>query len=155
MAKSSCSITITAGLNHAHRAVAVLRHPASYVDAADQFAGLGADGDRHYRRGFDLWIGNARRQKRYHGFDESGFRKCFTFKNVDAGERFYGFLCRPKEPIDPHFELCVLVCYAKKKTDATDPAQLNRAEAMRQDPQVLEALRDLNLFQKGIGKSKK
>jgi len=157
MADASCTITITAGLKHARRAVALLHHPASFVDASTEFEALSANGERHYRRGFDLWMGRARRPKRFHGFDQSEYKgkytKCFTFKNVDAGERFYGFLCRPKEPSDPHFEMCVLVCYGKKKRDETDPAQLERAERMRKDPLVLSALTDPDLFVEGAGKN--
>lgn len=157
MAKASCSITITVGLKHARRAVAFLSHPASFVDGVTTFEALSVNSERHYRRGFDLWLGNARRPKRYHGFDHSEYKgkytRCFTFKNVDAGERFYGFLCRPKTSADPHFEMCVLVCYAKKKRDETDPTQLERAEKMRKDPLVLSALTDPNLFMKGVGKN--
>ncbi len=158
MAESSCKVTIKAGLEHAHRAVALLTHSASFVDAAIKFEKLASNSERHYLRGFDLWLGDAHRPKRYHGFNKSEyggrFTKCFTFKNVDVGERFYGFLCRPKDPSDPHFEMCVLVCYAKKKKDETDPSQLERADKMRKDPLVISALEDANLFKEGVGKNR-
>ena len=48
--------------------------------------------------------------------------------------------------------MCVLILYAKKKTWGTDTAELDRAENMRTDPDVLAALQDPDLFMTGEGK---
>jgi len=154
---SSCSIKIRAGLKHAHRAIAFLeQHSASYVDIKAAFDGLKASAQRYHLKSFDFWLGD-HKNDRYHGWNQSQhngkYTECFVFRNVSEGERLYGFLCRPKEG-DAHYEMCVLILYAKKKRWNTDLTELARAETMRTDPDVLAALRGPDLFKKGEGKSK-
>lgn len=158
MAGSSCSIKIRAGLKHARHAVAFLeQHSASYVDIKAAFDKLKASAQRFHFKSFDYWMGDHHKPERYHGWNASQhkgkYTKCFVFKNVSEGERLYGFLCRPKAE-DEHYEMCVLILYAKKRTWNTDTAELDRAERMRTDPDVLAALKDPNLFIKGEGKKR-
>ena len=156
MAGSSCSIRIWAGLKHARRAVAFLeQHSASYVDIKAAFDKLKASAQRYHFKSFDYWLGGHHNDDRFHGWNQSQhdgkYTGCFVFKNVSEGERLYGFLCRPKRE-NPHFEMCVLILYAKKKRWSTDTAELARAEKMRVDPDVIAALQDPDLFITGEGK---
>ena len=158
MAESSTSIKIRAGVKHARRAIAFLEsHSASYVDIKDAFDGLKESAQRYHFKSFDFWLGNHKNDDRHHGWNQGQhggkYTECYVFKNVSDGERLYGFLCRPKKG-NPHFEMCVLVLYAKKKRWKTDVAELARAEKMRTDINVLEALQDPNFFIEGEGKKK-
>ena len=153
MTQCTCKISIKNGLAHPRRSVALLEYPASYVDITKAYSALD---ERYYLKSFDVWMDGHSRPKRYHGWNPSDYdgryAHCYVFKNVDAGERLYGFLCRPKEPADFEYEMCVLVLYAKKKKDKTDPAELARAERMRTDIHVQAALLDPELFRNGEGK---
>lgn len=158
MAEISCSIKIRAGLKHARRAVAFLeQHSASYVDIKSAFDRLKASAQRYHLKSFDFYLGNHKNDDRHHGWNQSQhggkYTNCYVFKNVSEGERLYGFICRPKKD-NPQFEMCVLVLYAKKKRWSTDTAELDRANRMRTNPDVLAALQDPDLFKEGEGKSK-
>jgi hypothetical protein len=127
------------------------------VNAKDVFKGLdGSSGGRYHRKSFDFWMGGRHIQERFHGFKKSyengKYVWCYVFKNIAAKERFYGFLCYPK-PDDPSYQLCVLAVYAQKKENAQDLAELDRAERMRTDIDVRDALRDPQLFTEGEGKN--
>jgi hypothetical protein len=102
-------------------------------------------------------VGDFRINKRFHGWNKSQhegkYTDCFVFKNVSEAARIYGFLCRPKAA-DPSYEMCVLVHYAQKKRWHTDTAELQRAHDLKNDPDILSALKDPDLFTKGKGKSK-
>lgn len=156
MARNECIVTIKAGFNHARRSVAFLQYPSPHVDIEGAFNRLDKASERFHLKSFDMWMDDHHRPKRYHGWNKTEhkgkYTRCFVFKNVSEGERLYGFLCRPKEPTDPQYEMCVLVLYAQKKTWNTDTSELDRAEAMRIDPYVQAALIDLDLFEEGEGK---
>jgi hypothetical protein len=157
VAGSSCSIKIWAGLKHARRAVAFLeQHSASYVDIKAAFDKLKASAQRYHFKSFDFYLGNHKNDDRHHGWNQSQhngkYTECYVFKNLSEKERLYGFLCRPKEG-NPEFEMCVLILYAKKKTWNTDTTELDRAERMCTDPDVIAALQDPDLFITGEGKS--
>lgn len=153
MAQYECTVTIKNGLVHPRRSVALLSYPASYVNIVEAYSALD---ERYYLKSFDMWMDNLHRPKRYHGWNKSEHEgkhtKCYVFKYVEEGERLYGFLCRPREPNDPHYEMCVLVLHAQKKKWKTDVAELARAERMRTDPHVQAALDDPDLFTEGTGK---
>ncbi len=158
MADSSCSIKIREGLKHARRSVAFLeQHSASYVDIKAKFDRLKASAERYHLKSFEYFIGDHKNDDRHHGWNKSQhggkYNECYVFKNLSEGERLYGFLCRPKKG-NPHYVMCVLILYAKKKKWNTDLAELARAERMRTDPDVLAALQDPELFTKGEGKKK-
>jgi hypothetical protein len=156
MARPRCSVTVIAGLTHANKGVALLEHPAGYVNAKDVFESLDASSGRYHRKSFDFWMGGRHIQDRFHGFKKSyeggDYVWDYVFKNIAEKERFYGFLCNPK-PDNPAYQLCVLTGYAQKKENAQDMAELDRVERMRTDPDVLDALRDPRLFSEGEGKN--
>ena len=153
MAQYECTVTIKAGPVHPRRSVALLNYPASYVNIEGAFAGLD---DRYYLKSFDMWMDNHHRPQCYHGWNQGEhdgkYTNCYVFEYVEEKERPYGFLCRPKGPADPQYEMCVLVLHAQKKKWKTDDAELARAERMRTDPHVQAALKDPDLFKKGKGK---
>ncbi|MBA2703128.1 MAG: hypothetical protein H0U60_04660 [Blastocatellia bacterium] len=153
-----CLIRIVSQLTHTRRSVAVIEKHASPSANLGGFFGLAGDSDNKYhRKSFDYWVGGHHVNERFHGWNKSQhdgkYTRCFVFKNVSAAERLYGFLCRPKTD-DENYEMCVLVLYAEKKKWKTDTAELERAKAMINDPDVLAALRDPKLFTKGEGKKK-
>ena len=158
MPQLKCSVTVVTSLNHPHRGVALLEHPAGYVQAKEIFEDLGTSSERYHRKSFDYWMDDPyrRRPERYHGFDKKyqngRYVWCYAFKNIEEKERFYGFLCHPK-PDDPDYLLCVLAVYAQKKENAQDLAELERVERMRNDPNVKDALTDPRLFENGEGKN--
>lgn len=158
MAQLKCTVTVIAGLTHAHRGVALLEHPASYVNAKAEFDDLGKSSERYHKKSFDYWMNDPfkGRPDRYHGYKHSyhngKYAWCYTFKNIEKKERFYGFLCNPKLD-DPSYQLCVLAVYAQKKENAQDLAELDRVERMRIDPNVQEALTDPRLFEDGEGRN--
>ena len=151
-----CSVTMITRLDHSRRGVALLEHPAPYVDAKDEFESLATSSERYHRKSFDYWMGDHPIHERFHGYKRSyqGGRHVhdFVFKNIAEKERFYGFLCHPK-PDDAPYELCVLAVYAQKKENAQDLAELDRAERMRVDTDVIAAIRDPRLFTEGVGKN--
>jgi len=155
MARNECKITIKAGFGHAHRSVAFLQYPVPYVDVEGAFDSLDKASERFHLKSFDMWMDDHHRPKRYHGWNKSEhkgeYSDCFVFKNVGECERLYGFLCHPKAPEDPNYEMCVLVLYAQKKKWNTDTAELDRVEKMRKDTHVQAALQDPDLFKEGEG----
>src|SRR6266850_8415215 len=105
---SKCVIKIVSKLDHAHRSVAVLvEHAASYAN----LGGFSLQEERYHLKSFEYWVGGFHINERFHGWSKSQhegkYTNCFVFKNVAEGERFYGFLCRPKAK-DPQYEMCVL-----------------------------------------------
>jgi hypothetical protein len=125
------------------------------VDIKAAFDKLKDSAQRYHFKSFDFYLGNHKNDDRHHGWNPSQhngkYAQCYVFKNLSEKERLYGFLCRPKKG-NPDFEMCVLVLYAKKKTWGTDTAELDRAERMRTDPDVIAALQDADLFITGEGK---
>ena len=152
MARLECTVRIIAGIAHPHRCVALLTYPAPYVNA-EAFDTLDESSERYYRKSFDMWMDNHHRPKRYHGWNASDhqgkYTECYIFKHVDEAERLYGFLCRPTVAENRNRQVCVLVLFAEKKKWGTDTAELERADRMRQDPNVWRALNDPNLYTEG------
>lgn len=150
-----CLISIKSQVNHTHRSVAILaEHAASDMNLGEIFKNLGASEERYYLKSFEYWVGGFHNNERFHGWNKSQhdgkYTKCYVFKNVSQAARLYGFLCRPKSN-DPNYEMCLLVLYAQKKKWKTDTAELERAKAMINDPDILTALKDPKLFTEGKG----
>jgi hypothetical protein len=128
MSSIRLAVELVAGVSHSDkRAVAFLRgHP-------DMTAG--AEFDRmsmtplakKFRHKMGLWIGfkpdTAGKFHRYKS-DKEKYRDCFTFEDLDAQVRLYGFTCHPKT--DRRFELVLLISWVQKKTKHTDYAELDR-----------------------------
>jgi hypothetical protein len=153
-----CLIRIESQLTHAHRSVAIVKeHGSASVNIGPIFAGLKLSEERYYRKSFEYWVGGFHINERFHGWNKTQhggkYTKCFVFKNVSQAARLYGFLCRPK-PADSDYEMCILVLFAQKKKWKTDTGELERAKAMINDPDILNALKDPKLFNKGEGESK-
>lgn len=98
--------------------------------------------ERSLRTNFDAWIGGQlNKSARYHGWNKSEFQgrytRCFVFKAKD--HRFYGFLCNPKLS-DRSYQVCILVCHAKKNEHDTDETDLKQVEILREKFEVRLAI---------------
>ena len=144
-----CSVTMITRLDHPQRGVALLDYPLSYVNAKTVFETMEAGrADRYHRKSFDYWMGAHSIQERFHSFKKSykggKYTNCFTFKDIGAKERFYGFLWHPQSRA--RYELCVLVRFVQKKEDAQDLTELNRVGEVRNLSDVQAACDDPRLF---------
>jgi hypothetical protein len=154
-----CLIRVVSDLKHKYRSVAVVEeHSSPSANLSGFFPKvLVTSDDRYYQKSFEYWTGGFHIKKRFHGWNKSQhegkYTECFVFKNVSEAERIYGFLCRPKAE-DPNYEMCVLVHYAQKKKWTTDTAEIQRAKDLKSNRDILNALKDPDLFTKGKGKSK-
>jgi hypothetical protein len=134
-----CPVAITYKLDfitskdHERRCVAFLISSDSKLRALAAFRSLRANEKRRLLTRFDHWCAGVVNTKAYHGWNKSEFSgrydKCFVFKGNEGGSqlRLYGFLIHPE-------------C-AYKKTNATDPKDLERTEQLRTDPRVIEAIK--------------
>jgi hypothetical protein len=148
-----CPVAITYKLDfitskdHERRCVAFLISSDSKLRALAAFRSLRANEKRRLLTRFDHWCAGVVNTKAYHGWNKSEFSgrydKCFVFKGNEGGSqlRLYGFLIHPECEKRPRFVLCVLTDYAYKKTNATDPKDLERTEQLRTDPRVIEAIK--------------
>src|SRR6266850_3069032 len=105
------------------------------VNAAKTFDGLGKKHERDVRSRFDSWIDGMRNNRWFHGWDVDPYRECLVFKwkEKNVHHRLYGFLYHPLPKTNARFELCVLTNAASKTEYETDKAELNKANALRQD----------------------
>jgi hypothetical protein len=145
-----CSVTVKAGKDHELHAVGFLTHSGvSFVDVSEAFKGLDEDARDYFQTSFDYFLDDVTLTKyphRYHGWKKSvakgRFRYCFVFKYPP--HRLYGFLCHPKEsltPSDRRFLGCVLVLHAEKLKWLTDQEELKRVNKMRENAEVLKAIK--------------
>ena len=147
MKNEQCSFIPKTPKEHRYRAVAFLKYDAmTFVNAHPGFEGLDEETRDFFQTSFDYFLEDltlTRYPHRYHGWKKTNkggkYQYCFVFKRPP--HRLYGFLCHPKEPEDRQYYMCVLVVYASKKKDLTDPEDLKRTEKMRTDPKVQNALR--------------
>lgn len=108
------------------------------INAKRIFDALNDNPKRDMRGRFDHWLGGGVCDKYFHGWPNDKDRKeCFVFKR----QRFYGFLSNPKPLSDPRFQICVLVSYARKNIEHTDPSELNAINALRIELKVIEAVK--------------
>ena len=122
----------------------------SRVNAATMFAAMLADTTqidrvRELRTRFDHWIDGVQHNDRwYHGFKSSDYRECLVFKwkDVNVGQRLYGFLHHPLPKTNRRFLLCVLTNHAEKPLAQweTDTSELVIANALRLDGAALAAV---------------
>ena len=114
------------------------------VDAVLGFDRLKENRRLDLLRRFDHWIDGAQHHRKYHhGFDDPHHRDCYVFKVKDAGShhRFYGFRAHPKPKTDPGFEVCILYSHAIKRSEDTDPSELDGAMRLKLKSEVIEAIR--------------
>jgi hypothetical protein len=140
----ACSVILKTRKDHEKRAVGFLVNSGfSFVNVADAFKGLSAEASDYFQASFDYFIDEHVFKHRYHGWKKSvargKYQYCFVFKYPP--HRLYGFLCHPKEPTDRQFYACVLVLHAEKRTWLTDQEELKRVNKMREDEEVLKAIK--------------
>jgi hypothetical protein len=111
------------------------------IDAKPVVENLNPKAKQQVRTGFDHWLEGRRNKKRFHGWDEPGYRHCFVFKWKEGPQnhRLYGFLDHPLLGF-PKFQLCVLVSHATKNRHKTDLRELKRANELRINNAVKEAI---------------
>jgi hypothetical protein len=112
------------------------------IDAKPIFDRLKPKAVKQVRTGFDRWLEGRTNPKRFHGWDEAKNRDCFVFKWKEGsqGHRLYGFLYHPL-PKYPDFQLCVLVLYATKNRQKTEPRILKRLNELRANDLVKDAIK--------------
>jgi hypothetical protein len=114
------------------------------IDAAAAFEKLDENRERELRDRFDYWIDGFHHDKYFHGWKAPGYRECFVFKwkHKRKNHRFYAFLCHPKKPSNYRFQLCVLVSHATKSVWNTDSSELDGANKLRVNPDVISAIQN-------------
>jgi hypothetical protein len=119
------------------------------INGKSVFEGLNKNKERMLRSRFDYWLDGGTNKEWFHGWpNDPRYKECFVFKWREnrLHHRLYGFLCNP---IDRYqwFQLCVLVSHARKNTQHTDPALLDRMVRLRENAEVNQtikrAVRDL------------
>ena len=132
--------------DHHRRGVAFLNIDDSRVTAKFEFDNLNLNLQRHFRKRFEAWQEGKIQNDWYHGWDKSEFSgryiKCFVFEYKSKGDRFYGFLCNPKEE-NPRYQLCVLINHKIKRQHKTQTVDLNTVECFRT---TLNIQREINKF---------
>ena len=109
------------------------------INAWITFQGLETKPKREMLDRFDLWKRTDQHNKKYfHRFDEPSHRDCLVFKRQD--DRFYGFWIHPRKRTDARYQLCILVNYARKNDERTDPAELNTVNRFKDKGDVIEAI---------------
>jgi len=90
---------------------------------------------------------------KFHGFTkyEAKYRSCFTFIDIEAKIRYYGFRCHPK-PEDPRYELVVLTSCVDKKEDAVNKTELDRVLMWKNNMATQQALKEF--LEKELGEKK-
>ena len=77
------------------------------------------------------------------GPNDQRFKDCFVFKWKEAGShhRLYGFLFNPKPLTDSGYQVCVLAFHTRKNKENTDPAILDKAVRLRENIEVIRAIK--------------
>ena len=111
------------------------------IDAAAVFEKLDENRERELRDRFEYWIDGFHHDKYFHGWKAPGYRECFVFKWRHKGKnhRFYAFLCHPK-PSNYRFQICVLVSHTTKSVWNTDSSELDEANKLRVNQDVISAI---------------
>lgn len=146
---NTCKIEFITSEEHPRRGVAFLISSDENVTAKSVFDSLNVNSERILLAWFDAWVDGLKNDKRYHGWTQSQFSgrytNCFVFKYREKRleQRFYGFLCNPKnKPSDRGFQLCVLIVHASKNQWETDENDLRIVERIRMTPGVQKAIND-------------
>jgi len=115
----------------------------SGVDSKARYDGLDDAKRTLIRSRFDHWLQGNKYPKYFHGWDDPPYDACFVFKwkENDQHQRLYGFLIHPRPNTDKRFEVCVLVSHAQKNAEGTDPSELNGALALRNNVEVIKAVK--------------
>ncbi|MBA2526976.1 MAG: hypothetical protein H0V18_14525 [Pyrinomonadaceae bacterium] len=113
------------------------------IDAKEVFDGLSPEKQRLVKDRFDYWLQRGQHKLYFHGWDNPPYKDCFVFKWKEGRQhqRLYGFLIHPRPLTDNRLEVCVLVSHAQKNTEETDPAELSGANALRDNLDVIRAVK--------------
>lgn len=134
------------GLKHSERRgiIFLVREDDDDLNAARIFNALGPKQMRGVLDRFDLWIDGGVRDNYFHGWPNiPEYKHCFVFKwkHKNQNQRLYGFLYHPQPKTRPRFQLCVLITHATKKDWETDPRELDGANEVRINLQVIAAIK--------------
>lgn len=113
------------------------------LNAHAVFAALEGRAEMDVRSRMDYWIGGGTCETYFHGWPgHQVYGTCFVFKwkTLRVRQRMYGFLDNPLPRSNPAFQLCVLCSHDTKTQHETDRNLLEKAVALRNDPQVRSAL---------------
>lgn len=137
-------IEFITGEHHQKRGVCFLISENKRVTAKLNFDNLKKNIERLLRTRFDAWRDRQPdKPARYHGWNQSEFQgrytHCFVFKA--KSNRFYGFLCNPKQS-NRSYQVCVLVRHAIKKEHETDEIDLKQVEELRTTIAIQQAIAD-------------
>jgi hypothetical protein len=141
-------IQIIIGKDHSRRGVAFLiSSDDKKVNAYDFYDRLDKENviRRMFNTRFDNWQeGQLPKKHRYHGWNKSEFKgsytQCFVFKYKE--HRLYGFLCNPKTPRNPNYQICVLTRYTTKNEHESDETDLKYVEEIRTNISVQQKVKD-------------
>ena len=128
MSSINLAVEMVAGVAHSEkRAIAFLRgHPD--LTAWPEFDRVSTTPlGKKLKHRMGLWIAfKTDTPGKFHRFKNEAqkYRDCFTFEDLDAQVRIYGFTCHPKK--DQSFELVLLIRWVQKKRQHTDYAELDR-----------------------------
>jgi len=130
MPPSTISFRLVPQVQHSSgRAVGILEGDSELC--ADMLLNLPNKEWKYIQYSMDRWTsGQNGPSTRFHSFEGTNY---FVFKHVAKQHRFYGFLYHPIET-NRRSLLCVLTTYARKKEDATSPADLKRVQAWMDAP---------------------
>jgi hypothetical protein len=110
--------------------------PGKRIKPFEDFEALGDTEKRSFWKAFEYWSLNLPHPKRHHGWTDPEYKQCYVFK--DNPHRLYGFLHRSNH--GERFNLCIICIYAKKKTQETDVAILDRLNRYRADEMIIRAV---------------
>jgi hypothetical protein len=114
-------------------------------NAATTFDALKEKQKREVLTRFDFWISGGVHDKFFHGWPNvPEYKQCFVFKwkHRSQNHRLYGFLCHPRPRTHPRFHVCVLFSHATKNTWETDPRELDGANELRNNLQVIAVIQE-------------
>lgn len=139
-------VSLIGGLHsNNHRDVAFLECADDVgIDAKWVFDGLKEKTKRDLRSRFDYWLDGNHCNKYFHGWpSDRRYKECFVFKwqKGRTHHRLYGFLIHARPLTNPRFEVCVLVSHGTKNEEYTDLSELDGANALRINAEVIEAVK--------------
>jgi len=127
------------------RGIVFLNDGLGTLDALGAFNVLKVKYRRELLDRFDYWIGGGVQDRYFHGWPNvPEYKDCFVFKWKENRNchRLYGFLYHPQKRTRPRFQLCVLISHAVKKEWETDPQELIGAKQLRNELEVIRAIRE-------------
>ena len=132
--------------------VFLVREGDGDLNAAETFGVLEQKQKRAVFDRFDLWVDGDIKDNYFHGWPNiPKYKQCFVFKwkHKKRNHRLYGFLYHPQPKTRPRFQLCVLISHATKNTWETDPSELDSANELRCNLEVITVVKAAFLDEQG------